>query len=136
MPIPSRHSACRFLRHTANCVFEGNDVIHLAYAPPPNGEAPQWPQWLYELKLDGYRAIAFKSGVKIHIRSRNNKDFVARYPSIAAALCSLPDETVIDGEIVGMDDEGRPPFNVLQNYGASSVSWILVSARCPHSTIR
>ena len=39
---------------------------------------PEGPQWLYELKLDGYRAIAFKAGGKAHLRSRNDKDFTAR----------------------------------------------------------
>jgi bifunctional non-homologous end joining protein LigD len=73
--------------------------------------------WLVELKSDGYRAIAFKSGGKIHLRSRNDKDFALRYPSIVKALARLPDETVIDGEVVALDEEGRPSFQVLQNYG-------------------
>jgi bifunctional non-homologous end joining protein LigD len=69
-------------------------------------------------KLDGYRAIAFKSGGKIHLRSRNDNDLSVRYAPIAKALQAMPDETVIDGEIVAMDEEGRPSFNLLQNYGS------------------
>jgi bifunctional non-homologous end joining protein LigD len=42
----------------------------------PEGEA-----WQYELKVDGYRALAFNTGGKLHLRSRNDKDFSARYPS-------------------------------------------------------
>jgi bifunctional non-homologous end joining protein LigD len=76
-------------------------------------------RWRYELKLDGYRAIGFKTAGKLHLRSRNNKDFALRYPSVAAGLAKLPDETVIDGEVVAFDEEGRPSFNALQNYGSA-----------------
>jgi bifunctional non-homologous end joining protein LigD len=79
-------------------------------------------RWTYQLKLDGYRAIAFKSNGKVHLRSRNDNDFSVRYPAVAAGLAGLPDETVIDGEVVAFDGEGRPSFNVLQNYGSSSAS--------------
>jgi bifunctional non-homologous end joining protein LigD len=61
------------------------------------------PNWLHELKLDGYRAIAFKSGGKVHLRSRNDKDFASRYPEVVTGLASLPDDTVIDGEIIALD---------------------------------
>lgn len=59
--------------------------------------------WLYELKLDGLRAVAFKSRGKVFIRSRNDKNYNARFPSIVKVLAALPGETVIDGEIVALD---------------------------------
>jgi DNA ligase D-like protein (predicted ligase) len=76
----------------------------------------------YQLKLDGYRAIAFKTGQKLHLRSRNDNDFSLRYPAVLKGLAKLPDETVIDGEIIALDEEGRPSFNVLQNHGSSGTS--------------
>jgi DNA ligase D-like protein (predicted ligase) len=77
-------------------------------------------RWTYQLKLDGYRAIAFKTKGKVYLRSRNNNDFSVRYPSVLDGLSALPDETVIDGEVVAFDEQGRPSFNVLQNYGSSA----------------
>lgn len=79
---------------------------------------PDGAAWLYELKLDGYRGIAFKTGGKVHLRSRNDNDFATRYPGIVTALADLPDDTVIDGEVVALDESGRPSFNLLQSYGA------------------
>jgi bifunctional non-homologous end joining protein LigD len=79
---------------------------------------PVGPAWAYELKLDGYRAVAFKTGDRVQLKSRNGKDFAERYAALARALAALPDETVIDGEIVVLDDSGRPSFNLLQNYAS------------------
>jgi|SRR5579859_214636 len=82
---------------------------------------PEDPAWVYELKLDGYRAIGIKANGKVSLRSRNDKDFNRKYSSVVNALAALPDDTVIDAEIVALDESGRPSFNALQNYGPSSM---------------
>jgi bifunctional non-homologous end joining protein LigD len=53
---------------------------------------PQGTDWIYEIKLDGYRAIAFKVAAKVQLRSRNDNDFSVRCAVITKALASLPDE--------------------------------------------
>jgi DNA ligase D-like protein (predicted ligase) len=79
-------------------------------------------RWEYQLKLDGYRAIAFKTDNRVHLRSRNDSDFTKRYPAVVRGLANLPDDTVIDGEVVAFDEDGRPSFNALQNSNGSQTS--------------
>src|SRR5579863_7246378 len=55
---------------------------------------PEGPDWLYELKLDGYWALAIKSYGVARLRSRNNKTFDGKYPAIVVALGPLSDETL------------------------------------------
>lgn len=78
---------------------------------------PEGAEWRYELKLDGYRAIGFKTGGQAHLWSRNGTDFVRRFPEVAKAIPSLPEDTAIDGEIVALDADGKPSFALLQNPG-------------------
>ena len=68
----------------------------------PSAKLPEGSHWVYELKLDGFRAEAIKDGGRIRFRSRNDKDFNARYPAIVQALAAMPNETVIDGEILAL----------------------------------
>jgi ATP-dependent DNA ligase len=81
---------------------------------------PEGPNWAYELRLDGYRALVFKSYGVAHLRSRNNKSFDSKYPAIVQALARLPDETVVDGQVVALDELGKPSFNALQNSSATA----------------
>jgi bifunctional non-homologous end joining protein LigD len=78
-------------------------------------EPPATGDWSYELKFDGIRACAVKSGSKVSLISRNGNELRARYPNVAEAVTNLPvDECVIDGEVVALDAEGRSSFQLLQ----------------------
>ena len=76
---------------------------------------PEGGAWTYELKLDGYRVIAVKGSGKLTLYSRRGTDLTQRFRYVAEGLASLPDETVIDGEVVALDEQGKPNFNLLQN---------------------
>jgi bifunctional non-homologous end joining protein LigD len=80
---------------------------------------PEGAEWLYEPKLDGYRALLLKDGARIRILSRNEKDLTPMYPGIAAAGLRLnADQAVVDGEIVALAEDGRPSFQALQHRGS------------------
>jgi ATP-dependent DNA ligase len=76
---------------------------------------PVGAEWVYEIKLDGYRALAINVNGKLNFYSRKRKSFNRQYPKIIEALNELPKNTVIDGEIVALDDASRPNFNMLQH---------------------
>ncbi|MGB9235325.1 MAG: non-homologous end-joining DNA ligase [Terriglobales bacterium] len=73
------------------------------------------PDWLFEIKWDGYRAVAFIDGGRVRLVSRNQNDLSAQFPELAA----LPQfvkarRAILDGEIVALDDHGRPSFSLMQ----------------------
>jgi bifunctional non-homologous end joining protein LigD len=78
---------------------------------------PEGREWRYEPKLDGFRAIGCKSGRSSKLWSRNQKDFTRRFPSVVEGIAGLLNDTVIDGEIVGLDETGKPSLNLLQGFG-------------------
>lgn len=72
-------------------------------------------KWQYEIKYDGFRALAFLSGGSCRLMSRNGKDFGARFPEIMRSLVALKvDNTILDGEIVAVDAKGVSSFQLLQ----------------------
>jgi len=75
---------------------------------------PDGPERVYEIKLDGYRALAINATGKLSLYSRRRKSFSRQYQHVCDALRDLPENTVVDGEIVALDDAGRPNFNFLQ----------------------
>lgn len=83
--------------------------------PPADG------RWLYELKLDGYRAVAVKRDANVELLSRYGRSLANRFPAIVEALRDGKLATVVlDGEIVAIDEEGKPSFQELQNSRTSA----------------
>lgn len=73
------------------------------------------PQWLYEVKWDGYRAVAFVNDGRARLVSRNQNELTGEFPEIAQAMQDLQVENaVLDGEVVALDEEGRPSFSLMQ----------------------
>lgn len=84
---------------------------------------PRGEHWLYELKFDGFRGIAVKNRKDVQLWSRQRKSLTKRFPKIVDAIAALPvTSAILDGEIVCLDQEGRPCFEDLQNFSAASDS--------------
>jgi bifunctional non-homologous end joining protein LigD len=84
---------------------------------PPTG-----PEWLHEVKFDGFRIQLHKAGDVVRLYSRNGKDFTARFPSIAAAVRRLgAKDAVIDGELVSCDEADKPDFYALMRRRTSGL---------------
>lgn len=88
----------------------------------PTDSLPTQAGWLYELKLDGYRAQVLKKRGLVTLFSRRGNNFTHRFQAISEAFAFLPDDTILDGEVVALDDEGKPSFSALQNFRASRES--------------
>jgi bifunctional non-homologous end joining protein LigD len=80
----------------------------------PSDHLPSSNDWSYELKLDGYRAIVVKHAGGVTLFSRRGNNLTSGYPTIAKAFSFLPAETIVDGELVVLDDTGKPSFSALQ----------------------
>ena len=82
----------------------------------PSGRSPI-PDWLFAPKLDGYRVAAFVQGQRVRLVSRGGLDVTDQYPWLAGDLARQPfDDAVLDGEVVALDERGRPSFQLLQNH--------------------
>ena len=73
------------------------------------------PEWIYEEKYDGIRAVAYRDGERVRLLSRTGQDLTAGSPLIVEALRALPDDDlVLDGELVVFDEDGVSRFQLLQ----------------------
>lgn len=99
--------------------LQGLPTARLDFTPPMLarlvGDLPSGAGWLYEVKLDGYRALIVKKRGVTTLFSRRGNNLNTKFPNIARAFSFLPDDTIVDGELVVLDDEGKPSFSALQN---------------------
>lgn len=74
-------------------------------------------EWVFEIKWDGYRAIADLTGHDVQLYSRNGLSFKGKYPAIEAALSKQEHKMILDGEIVAYNEDDTPDFQTLQHFG-------------------
>jgi bifunctional non-homologous end joining protein LigD len=78
---------------------------------------PRAREWLYEIKFDGFRALALRGSDEARLLSRNEKDLGAKFPEVLEAVSRLDvTDAILDGEIVALDAEGRSSFQLLQQF--------------------
>lgn len=73
--------------------------------------------WIYEIKWDGYRAIAEVNKKEVKLYSRHGNSFLSAYPEVADELSKMKLNAVLDGEVVVLNEQGNPDFHKLQEYG-------------------
>jgi bifunctional non-homologous end joining protein LigD len=84
-------------------------AIHVQDIPVSDG-------WPYKVKFDGYRCLAGRDKNGVTLWSRRGNLFTNQFPQIARACERLPADTLLDGEIVAVDENGRISFNLLQHH--------------------
>jgi bifunctional non-homologous end joining protein LigD len=92
--------------------------------PSPAKRPPAGPNWLHEIKHDGFRIMARRDGVGVRLFTRNGHDFTARFPLAAAAVAALPGRSfLIDGEAICTDDDGLAVFELIRRarHGGAAV---------------
>jgi ATP-dependent DNA ligase len=90
------------------------------------------PDWIFEIKLDGYRAISvFASAGRPHLWSRNGLALEAKFPAVATAVSKLElRSTILDGEVVAVDEKGIPRFQLLQRFQKQLLKQIRDKPKC------
>jgi bifunctional non-homologous end joining protein LigD len=89
--------------------------------PTLSDKAPSGPQWIHEIKHDGYRILACKSGDTVRLWSRNGRDWSREFLAVTDALLALKhDEIVLDGEAMAHCNDGLPDFHGLRSEDGSA----------------
>ena len=87
----------------------------------PVADLPDGEGWAFEIKFDGFRCLAVKAGAKVTLFSRTHKLLNERFPALVPAFEGLPGDFAMDGEVVALDDSGKPSFQLLQNNRSKSL---------------
>ena len=93
------------------------------------------PDWLFELKFGGFRALALRQETGVRLLTRHGSDLTVAFPEVATALNALPERTALDGELVIFDADGRPQFEHLGRAWLTSASAIKAASRRRPATL-
>ena len=101
------------------------------FVPPMKATAvtklPEGDEWIYEIKWDGYRALAAKAGDDVRLLSLKNRSLTPDFPAVVEAAREVTaGSALIDGEIVAIDQQGCPSFQMLQNRASLGRDWAIV----------
>jgi len=116
-------------------MMEGKDLLDAPVTPMPHNIRPMLatpaskpfdhPDWLFEMKWDGYRATAELRSDRVSLYSRNLISLNHRFPALVDSLRKFRFQALLDGEIVVVDDRGHPDFQLLQDYQKSGKGHLL-----------
>ncbi|MBA4373236.1 MAG: hypothetical protein C0402_10305 [Thermodesulfovibrio sp.] len=123
---PEKSSVQKITRIRQREAIEKNDLSDAPLKPMPHGIRPMLatlvkepfnhPDWIFEVKWDGYRAVAEIRDGDVSLYSRNRVLLNRKFLPVAKALQKFSFDAVLDGEIVVVDAQGRPDFQMLQDY--------------------
>ena len=120
LPRRLHHHALVGFHHVLNPRLSRRPAAEVGFVEPMYALAvknlPEGKEWLYEVKFDGYRCLAGKRNDGVTLWSRRGNLFTAQFPHIACACERLPADTLLDGEIVAVDESGRISFNLIQHH--------------------
>jgi ATP-dependent DNA ligase len=89
--------------------------------PRPAKQPPAGPDWIHEIKHDGFRILAHRNGKRVRLLTRNGNDFADHFPLVVAAIAALPVRScVIDGEAIVCDSTGLAVFDLIRGHGSKS----------------
>jgi bifunctional non-homologous end joining protein LigD len=117
---PRQSTARKFTRTMTSVRGSGKEKLTSFHSPmlaTLHDEAFDDKNWIFEIKWDGYRAVAEIDHGNVKLYSRNGLSFLGLYPRVAKALSKIKGEAVLDGEIVVFNQNNKPDFQKLQQYG-------------------